>query len=109
MKQENTSLGAGLKLKVTLTELGEDIHLQDCTYTLEFTAGSKSKTFHVDGESRTRGITVIDEDTVAVALDTSELDTGDLYLKATVNVPDLEFPSGLRTEIIHHNLHRSIV
>lgn len=109
MKQENTPLGAGLKLKVTLTELGEGVHLQDCSYSLDFTAGSKSKTFTVNGESRSLGITVIDEDTVAVALDTGELDTGDLYLKATVIVPDADFPSNARTEIVHHNLHRSIV
>ena len=104
MKQENTPLGAGLKLKVTLTELGEGVHLQDCVYSLEFTAGSKSKTFNVDGDTVSDGITVIDADTVAVALD-----TGDLYLKATVTVPDTDFPTGSRKEIVHHNLHRSIV
>lgn len=109
MKQENTPLGAGLKLKVTLTELGEGVHLQDCVYSLEFTAGSKSKTFNVDGDTVSDGITVIDADTVAVALDTGELDTGDLYLKAIVTVPDTDFPTGSRKEIVHHNLHRSIV
>ena len=71
--------------------------------------GSKSKTFNVDGDTVSDGITVIDADTVAVALDTGELDTGDLYLKATVTVPDTDFPTGSRKEIVHHNLHRSIV
>lgn len=111
MKQDRIPFGADIKLQVKLTELGDNVHLEDASsYNLTFTAGAKSKTFAVNAPSNpaTTGVTKIDADTVAVALKTSDLDRGDIHLKAIVVVEDEAFSSGTRTEIIEHDLQLTI-
>lgn len=109
MNRQVFPLGNDIKVLVRLTELGEGVTLDDTEYKLEFTAGTKSKTFEVviDGPGEQRfspGVTRHDENSVRVAINTAELDRGDLWLKATVHVTDADFTDGERTEIVVHDL-----
>lgn len=109
MTRQVFTVGNDIKVLVRLTELGEGVHLDHAAYQLKFTSGTKSKTFDVtlgdDGECvYPSGVAKHDEDSVRVALPTADMDRGDLWLRATVHVPDADFSDGERTEIVEHDM-----
>lgn len=109
MNRQVFPLGNDLKFLVRLTELGEDVHLDHAAYELKFTSGTKSKAFNIslnpDGSCvYPAGVTRHDEDSVRVAIPTAEMDRGDLWLRATVQIPDADFQDGNRTEIVVHDM-----
>lgn len=107
MKRTPIILGADIKLKVSLKALGEDVKLDEISYKLTFTAGSKSKVFNITLAGTTQtlptGVTKVDSDNVLVSLVTSDLDRGDLFLLAEAFVPDTSFADGNRKEVVNHD------
>lgn len=112
MEQKDIIHGSGVKMTVSLSDLGDGVTLKDCNFTLEYKAGDSSKSFEVAaGEDLPDGVSFVegDDNTVKVALDTSEVSRGPLFLRVTVLVPDEDFPDGSRKEILDKSLNRNVI
>ncbi|MBQ9474669.1 MAG: hypothetical protein IJU69_00225 [Bacteroidales bacterium] len=112
MKQELLPKGSDLKILVDVSELGEDIVLGNIAYSLEFTSGDSKKTFDVtiedEEQSLPAGLKVLDENRVVAAIKGSELDRGDVWLRAILSIPDEDFTDGIRVEIHEIDQHITI-
>lgn len=100
--REFIKIGQDLKILVDVTELGEDVTLDDIAYSLVFTSGSHSVTFAatLSGTTQTlaTGMRRVNDHQVIVALPTTGFDRGNLMLKIVAEIPDTDFADGKRHE-----------
>lgn len=109
MKQEIIPYGSGVKLLVKITNLGEEVVLSECPFSILITAGHKSITIDVeDPEDPPQGVTFVDNDSFTLAFLSTPLDRGDMYMRISVSVPDNDFPEGVRPEIIDYDLNYTL-
>lgn len=114
MKQQLYTIGADLKIKVSITNLAENVHMEDCPFTLDVFSGAsgtsapKSFAYNPDAEEDEEvcsdGLKKIDADTFQIVFSTSDMERGDVYLKVSIDIPDEDFESGVRHEIQDHDL-----
>lgn len=85
----------GTKVKLVVgVELPGEVHLMDCDFELTLKTTYKKKVYTKDE------LIPVDEDHYYVLVDTEELGAGQYMCVITVEVPDSDFPTGLRTEKI---------
>ncbi len=90
------SLGTELKINVT-AELGNDLHLADVDFVCTFYSNNPL------GRSVTiqkQKLLQQDDDNYIAVLNTSDIGTGEYWLKLTAYLPDTDFEDRLRTEIV---------
>ena len=95
-KRTTIPIGSDFRVKIQITNLGENTHLSDNTVTLV----CKFRVATAEIELAKSDLTQLDQDTYVAAIDSSELARGDLYLETHTGVPDSAFDDGVRNEIV---------
>lgn len=109
MKQEIIPYGSGVKLLVKITNLGEEVVLSECPFSITITAGAKSISIEVeDPTDPPQGVSFVDDDSFTLAFLTTPLDRGDLHMEITVSVPDSDFSDEIRPEILTYDLNYTL-
>lgn len=104
-KRETVVKGSDFRLRVHITNLGENIHLSDqnvslvCTLRVRDTSLVKEKA----------ELTQVDADTYIMAVSTTNLTKGDVYLETHTGVPDIAFQDGVRDEIVNTDTGVTII
>lgn len=86
-------LGTQLKINVNVEPIGS-IHLSNCQFKCTFFINPK-KTIELEKSSMIK----VDDDNYIALIDSSLLGTGTIRMTIEVDIPDTDFPSGLRKEI----------
>ena len=104
IRQQTVTLGSQEKILIT-SELPDDLTMQDVDFSVEVMnadAKDKKKTF-----KKTECI-LTDEGDYVVIIDTDDYGIGTLMVKVTFQIPDQDFPSGVRKSVVRINPHISI-
>ena len=104
IRQQTVTLGSQEKILIT-SELPDDLTMQDVDFSVEVMnadAKDKKKTF-----KKTECI-LTEEGDYVVIIDTDDYGIGTLMVKVTFQIPDQDFPSGVRKSVVRINPHISI-
>jgi uncharacterized phage protein (predicted DNA packaging) len=104
IRQQTVTLGSQEKILIT-SELPDDLTMQDVDFSVEVTnaeAKDKKKTF-----KKTECI-LTDEGDYVVIVDTDDYGVGTLMVKVTFQIPDKDFPDGVRKSVVRINPHITI-
>jgi len=99
---QTVTLGSDVKIEFTAT-LPDEMTLYDVDFTGKIINADK-KEVDVDF-AKADCIRVIPKNSYVVLVDTTHLGIGTLMLKLTVQIPDTDFASGYRKEIVNINPH----
>ena len=98
-------LGSDVKIAFTV-DLPDDLKLSDINFT-----GKVLNTMDADNVlnfTKTDCIEIDDGRSYVVLVDSEELGVGSYLLKVTVQIPDTDYPSGYRKEVVNINPHISV-
>ena len=102
------SIGSGLTINVT-AGLPSGLHLEDVNFTCEFYSStrvsSKVKTINLSKEQMIK----VDADNYIAVLDSKILGSGTVMLKLSVDIPDDNFPEGIRPEVVRFSTGVNVV
>jgi uncharacterized phage protein (predicted DNA packaging) len=104
IRQQTVTLGSQEKILIT-SELPDDLTMQDVDFSVEVMnaeAKDKKKTF-----KKTECI-LTDEGDYVVIVDTDDYGVGTLMVKVTFQIPDKDFPDGVRKSVVRINPHITI-
>ena len=104
VRQQTVTLGSQEKILIT-SELPDDLTMQDVDFSVEVMnaeAKDKKKTF-----KKTECI-LTDEGDYVVIVDTDDYGVGTLMCKVTFQIPDKDFPEGVRKSVVRINPHITI-
>lgn len=99
------TLGSDVKIVFTV-DLPDDLKLADIDF-----SGKVLNTMQKDNEvtfEKTDCIPIEDGKSYVVLVDTEELGVGSYLLKLTVHIPDTDYQSGYRKEVVNINPHISV-
>ena len=99
------TLGSDVKIAFTV-DLPDDLKLADIDF-----SGKVYNTMQKDKEvtfEKADCIPIEDGKSYVVLVDTEELGVGSYLLKVTVQIPDTDYPSGYRKEVVNINPHISV-
>jgi hypothetical protein len=102
---EVVTLGSDVKIAFTV-DLPDDLKLADIDF-----SGKVYNTMQKDDEvafEKADCIPIEDGKSYVVLVDTEELGVGSYLLKLTVQIPDTDYPSGYRKEVVNINPHISV-
>ena len=102
---EVVTLGSDVKIAFTV-DLPDDLILADIDF-----SGKVYNTMQKDDEvafEKSDCIPIEDGKSYVVLVDTEELGVGSYLLKLTVQIPDTDYPSGYRKEVVNINPHISV-
>ena len=94
-KREPVPLESDFRLKVTITDLGDNLRLDDNSVGLTCTLSAGSATVTVQKSSMKR----LDHDSYIIAVNANTLAKGDLYITTHTSVPDTDFNDNIRNEV----------
>lgn len=99
---EQPSVGTDLKINVGL-DIGSSITMDDAEFVVQFYNDRKSVTVVKENMIR------VDANNYVARLDTSLLGAGEIFAKVTTYVPDADFASGIRREVMRASTGIKIV
>ncbi|MBR1959219.1 MAG: hypothetical protein IKA34_01470 [Bacteroidales bacterium] len=95
--------GSDVPVAFSLEGVSDDISLKDCFVRAEAYAGGKSVSFEPTA------IVQISEKELLLPVKTSQLERGELWIKVEVHLPDQNFGTNYRTEILRGFTYIKIV
>ncbi len=104
-EMQNVTLGSDVKIEFT-AELPDGIKLSDVDFTgkvINADATDKDLDF-----TKTQCIALEGGESYVVMVDTSDIGIGVLLMKLTVQIPDTDYPSGYRKQIVNINPHINV-
>lgn len=104
-KRETVVRGSDFRLRVHITNLGENIHLSDQNVSLVCTLRVRDTSLVKDKAA----LTPVDADTYIMAVSTADLAKGDVFLETHTGVPDIAFQDGVRDEIVNTDTGVTII
>ena len=104
-KRETVVKGSDFRLRIHITNLGENIHLSDQNVSLVCTLHVKDTTL----SKQKPDLIPVDQDTYIMAVSTADLAKGDVILETHTGVPDIAFQDGVRDEIVETDTGVTIV
>ena len=104
-KRETVVKGSDFRLRIQITNLGENVHLSDQNVSLACTLRVRD-TFLVKTKAE---LSRVDDDTYIMAVSTDGLAKGDVYLETHTGVPDIAFQDGIRDEIVNTDTGVTII
>lgn len=94
MKNTLPLVGTKLKLNVHIDPIGE-LTMKDYNFEVEVFCSSKQPIIIAKEDA-----IQVDDNNYIVLVDTNEVGAGSLKCKVTAQIPDGDFPDGLRTEVV---------
>lgn len=95
--------GSDRKVQIVISDLPDDMSMEDIDFNVAFRAGGKSVSF-------AKSDLVHPSDNIFIApLETKNLGIGDLWLEAEVLIPDDDFKDGIRNELYEDYLNATII
>ena len=91
----NSGIGTELKLNVGMDPIA-GIHLADIDFEVKIFSHKRTGSVTIGKDAAKK----IDEDNYIVCVDTKLIGTGRYYMTFTAYIPDMDFPDGLRTEVV---------
>ena len=102
MERINKPYGVDLKYKIDITQLGDEMSLDNVGFKITFKSGGESKSYTVASgtaaASSPRGLTKVNDHEVIAACPTGDLERGELFLTVSADVSDSDFEDGTRHE-----------
>lgn len=93
----NSSSGIGTELKLNISmEPIDGFHLAEVDFMAEVFSHRRTGSVTISKDDAKK----VDENNFIVCVDTKAVGPGRYYLKLTAYIPDLDFPDGLRTEVV---------
>lgn len=86
-------LGTAIKFNVGMTPI-DGFHLANVDFVIEVFSSNGGKKIAIPKTETLR----VDDDNYLVMVDSKEVGSGDYYLTLWVDIPDTDFPSGIRKE-----------
>lgn len=103
MKPEIIKHGSDRKIQVIITDLPDDMTMEEIDFSVTFRAGGKTVSFEKSELKH------LDENIFVAPLVTGNLGLGDLWMETEVRIPDEDFEDGIRHELYDYHLNALIV